>query len=258
MNAHCKALIWKIVDCGLTYCPLSSHVCNPLYLSQGCKSIDDFHIPEPWNGDIENAPILFVSLNPGFTPGELYPRLGYSGWTKPALSGVVFDNGKVEDFFENRFDPAAGYVTHANGSKFAIKMENGNIEPLKGRSYWGYVKSIADKILGRKSNIGKDFAITELVHCKSKSIKIIPKACHDDCMQKHLDDVLAVANNMQYLVVVGAETRKRVAKHFGMQQPIAKYKWYQLPINHHMVNVVFVDHNAGGGSAQKVPVPVSK
>ena len=35
---------------------------------------EGFQIGEPWNGDIENAPILFLSSNPAYNFYEISPR----------------------------------------------------------------------------------------------------------------------------------------------------------------------------------------
>src|SRR5688572_32608986 len=52
--------------------------------------LERFHVPEPWNGDIENAPILLVGTNPALTAGERFP-------TRTSSDDVIVD------FFENRF-----------------------------------------------------------------------------------------------------------------------------------------------------------
>ena len=254
MNTTCKNLLWKIIDCGLTYCPLNGNVCHPIYLSQGCGSRNAFHIPEPWNGDIEHAPILFVSINPGFTPDELYPNLGNKYWTIPALTGVNFNNEIVEDFFENRFNNY--YVKFWRmpnmKSRFAVFLANGKYKNVHG--YWNYVQRISDKLLNRPATPGQDYALTELVHCKSRSTDVIPKKCYDECMKKHFQDVLNVASNLRYLVIIGAPTRLHVAMFLNHTNP-AKYVWYDTLINGKMVKVIYADHNAGGGTEQRFPKP---
>ena len=257
MNTIYKNLLWKIIDCGLTYCPRKDCVCHPIYLSQGCGSRNAFHIPEPWNGDIEHAPILFVSINPGFTPDELYPNLDDPNWTLPALTGVVFDNGKVEDFFENRFNNYyVRWSTSQGKSHFSVRLANGKYKNVYG--YWNYVQSIADFILNHPTTPGQDYALTELVHCKSRSTNVIPKKCFDECMKKHFQDVLNAASNLRYLVVIGAPTRSHVAKFLHQFTP-AKYVWYNTPINGKNVKVIYADHNAGRGqnhgSVNRFPKP---
>ena len=97
MTTQAQKIAWDIINCGLCNAPNTNSVCNPLYRSQSCSTLQDFQIPEPWNGDIINAPILFVGLNPGFTEDELYPKIGNAYWSQ---SNGAIDIAKVEDFFE--------------------------------------------------------------------------------------------------------------------------------------------------------------
>lgn len=263
MKPQTKKLFWQIINCGLTNCtnPLNKD-CYPIYQSQSCASINSFHIPEPWNGNIEDSPILFLSINPGYSRDELYPRLGFPYWTKPGASGVSFDCDKVEDFFEHRFDETGyprnpqylQYVQHTNGHKFSIRMEDGTWHSLKGRAFWGYTKQIADKILGRDSIMGQDFALTELVHCKSKKTGVLSKGCFQQCALNCLNSILSVANNLEYIVVIGSPTKKHFCKHFKIPFPIVIYTWYVIKINGKPINLICVPHNAGGGTAKRIPV----
>lgn len=249
MTDEAKEIAWDIINCGLDNAPDPNKDCNPLYASQSCNNAQDFQIPEPWNGDIINAPILFVGLNPGFTSDELYPKIGDPYWVqKPD----TLDASKVEDFFENRFNGV--YVEHSNGQRFSIMTTSKQFRVLRGRTFWGYIKSIADKILNTSnSNPGVDFAITEIVHCKSKNIACIPAKCYEECLNNHFDNILSIAQNLKYIVIIGQQARNRIAKHFSMTKPIYKYQWYNQSLNNRSVKIIFVDHNAGGGSVKKIP-----
>ena len=249
MTTQAQKIAWDIINCGLNNAPNTNSVCNPLYSSQACSTLQDFQIPEPWNGDIINAPILFVGLNPGFMADELYPNIGNAYWTK--VNGAL-DSAKVEDFFENRFN--GYYVEHSNGRGFRIKTTSLQKKSLRGRTFWGYIKSIADKILNTpNSKPGTDFAITEIVHCKSKNIACITKKCYEKCLNKHFDNVLYIAKRVECIVIVGQPARESISKYFGIASP-NKYKWYNINLDKRPVKIIFVDHNAGGGSAKKVPI----
>jgi hypothetical protein len=54
-----------------------------------------YHVPEPWNGRIETAPILFVSSNPSFSPSEKFPLVSWA-------------DDRIEEFFTTRFDHTEG------------------------------------------------------------------------------------------------------------------------------------------------------
>lgn len=238
---------WKIIDCGLTNSPKSGNVCNPIYLSQNPKNISDYHIPEPWNGDIENAPILFVSHNPGYTQGEEYPCYNNPNFSSTAGLNIP----ATETFYDQRFE--GKYVKHDNGKKFKVFMANGQYKSVHG--FWNYAYNISVKLLG-KSNVipGKDFAISDIVHCKSSSVDVIPNVCFDECMKRHFKSVLMAASNIRYMVVVGRQTRERIASFFKLNH-VQKYKWYDVAIDDNNVKLIFVDQNAGGGTAKKIPQP---
>ena len=248
MNSNAKTIAWEIINCGLQNAPDPNIECNALYNSQQCTSIADFQIPEPWNGDIENAPILFVGLNPGFLDVELYPKLGNQYWM---LANGEFDTAKVEDFFEHRFNSSHKYVQYPNRTKIAP----GGYKLLRGRTFWAYVKSIADKIMNGQSTPGVDFAITEIVHCKSKDISCIHSKCYDICFNKHFGNILSIAQNLQYIVVLGKPTRDRISKYFNISSA-SKNQWYNVNLNNKTIKIIFVDHNAArGASVKNIPQP---
>lgn len=156
----------------------SNHPCNKIVCSQ---NEHEFQLPEPWNGDISNAEILFISSNPSIDPKanqdghESYPTEKHS-------------NEDLPEFFRTRFDK----YTHFNGNK---------------QTYWFYANKCVGWILGVESygvNLLRDHAVlTEVVHCKSQSeSKFGVKECSRLCSRLWLDKVLAEFNG-KYIVVVG-------------------------------------------------------
>jgi hypothetical protein len=107
-----------------------SHPCATVVAAQRATR-DEFHLPEPWNGQIESAPILFVSWNPSWNPNEHFPT---QGWTDDA----------VIDFFRTRFD-------HSN----------------QRSQTWRELVGIAEHLLGRAPRPGIDYCVTDVVRCKS-------------------------------------------------------------------------------------------
>jgi hypothetical protein len=77
----------------LTHPEQDDHPCSAIVHSQGATTMEDFQAPEPWNGSLAKAPILFLSSNPAFAPEEEYP----TGNTQ------VWPDDHVIDFFEQRF-----------------------------------------------------------------------------------------------------------------------------------------------------------
>ncbi len=115
-----------------------SHPCAKIV---GVQQGDLRHLPEPWSGHIDAAPILFLSSNPSIDAKEDFPT---ASW----------DSGDIADYFNRRFEPRAGYVTD---------------KQYRGVRFWSSVRVRAGEILGRAAVPGRDFALTELVHCKSKN-----------------------------------------------------------------------------------------
>jgi len=145
--ANCKEFLNLII---------SRNCCNPcndiidFQRKQNTKNSIDFQIPEPWSGDIINAPILIISSNPAFSSIELYPNLS---WPQPIIA----------DFFINRFKN--------RGQTYSWVYENKvlNKDGTRGKSvrYWTSINCRVRELLGRPPIQGIDYCITELVHCKS-------------------------------------------------------------------------------------------
>jgi hypothetical protein len=55
----------------------SNHPCQKIISSQKehAQSLDTFQVPETWSGNIEQAPILFLSSNPSIDENEEIPLL---------------------------------------------------------------------------------------------------------------------------------------------------------------------------------------
>ena len=84
-----KQLLFDIAQCPIVKLVLNSpsnHPCKRIIESQNASLLSEFQLPEPWNGQIETAPILFLSSNPSIDPNEDYPT-----WSS--------SDDLVEDFF---------------------------------------------------------------------------------------------------------------------------------------------------------------
>ena len=127
----------------ITQCPAieeawadRSHACSAIVRLQ---ERDDYQVPEPWTGHIESAPILFIGSNPSINLEERFPRPSWNA-------------ADTVSYFRRRFDPEADWVSPEDN----------------GVRYWSGVRSRAREIMGREAVPGIDFAMTEVVHCKSK------------------------------------------------------------------------------------------
>jgi hypothetical protein len=115
---------------------------------------------------------LFISSNPSVNHSEEYP-LG--SWNKE----------DVADFFTNRFSHEKKWVKN----ELYPLQKDGNY-PKGWVRFWGAVRSIARVLLDENSPVpGKDYAITEIVHCKSVS-EIGVNEAMETCTEKYLDQLI--------------------------------------------------------------------
>lgn len=244
MTPDAKKVFWSIVDCGISEHgkrlahPAEFSPCSKVIDSQQAKNPGGFHIPEPWNGDISTSRILFLSINPGITPRELYPRSGNDYW----MDGRGWNTDRVEQFFEGRFDRTLPYVKYRDGGHaFKIKMESD--DPDKGVvGFWPYVFKMANTLIPGADPL-KDFALTELVHCKSEDSSYVNNTCYKQCMDKYLQDIFSLAEKAEYVVFIGRPVRENIIGHYGFHSPV-KQRWYRTRrLNGRELLVTFVDHN---------------
>ena len=149
---------------------------------QSASTWNDFQVPEPWSGHLGESPILFFSSNPSISTREAYPK----GAGDPKVS--------LQSFFESRFD---GYwIKHG---KQALDADLKNYGPIV--RYWSCIQNRAEELLGRKARPGIDYALSEIVHCKSEKEEGVKEAlitCANRYMMKLLSCSRAVV-----LVLVG-------------------------------------------------------
>lgn len=145
-----------------------------------------FQVPEPWSGHIECAPILFVGSNPSISEDEVFPT---SSWSE----------AKTKDFFQRRFD---------KDGCWAKRM------PFNGVKYWTSARKRATELLKRTAVEGRYFALTEVVHCKSKREQGVKDAL-PACMQRWFDKVLS-QSAARVIVLFGAHARDACTKHWNI------------------------------------------
>ncbi len=182
------SLLLKIARCQELpiACRDHSHKCNVVARAQGKDATDRF-VPEPWSGHLSRAKILFITANPSLDQKEQFPR---SDWSDLA----------IEDFFENRFGDGAKRWT-VNGSR-VLRSDGsyGNAVPT-----WSEIRNNASILLDRPAIPGDDYAITDIVHCKSKRAVGVREAL-DFCVNRYLAEILQSAK-ARVLIAVGPARR---------------------------------------------------
>ena len=199
---------------GITRCPnLAAARTDP---SRPCSTIvslqsgDEYHVPEPWCGHIETAPILFVSSNPSISEVECFPTPSWSP-------------EDTADFFERRFDFDAGHITPKAYNRVR---------------YWSSVRARAREIFGRDATPGVDFALTEVVHCKSRQEKGVAAAM-GTCAERWLSPVLAQSEAL-VVVLLGKRAQGAWSKIWGLD--VLQSAHFGVDLGGRMRAVVLLPH----------------
>lgn len=222
--------------------------CHQIIQSQRRYKVH-WQIPEPWNGSIESADILFILSNPSYSQNEVYPDYPDNvPLCKKPLSKQGWGISKIEDFFENRFES-----TYVNNEKYVkglrvLMEENGKysrgniVRTWKMLCRYAYAikygdnckyTSILDQDLKESglsamvddNNVfsieddnnfirpGIDFAITEVVKCKAKKENGVNKA-RKECANRYFQKVLSLFGG-EILCVVGKHAQDVFNKEYG-------------------------------------------
>ena len=137
-------------------------------------------LPEPWNGHLTSARLLFIGQNPSADHNEEYPT-GSATWRPPAADLVKFFDGRFAD------RPNAPI---AKGTKVLLRTgEHG-----RPNQFLGLVRQLAGQITGKGESVepGVDYAITEAVRCKAANATGIERAV-TTCAEKHLRQTLSLS-----------------------------------------------------------------
>lgn len=178
------------------------------------------HRPEAWTGDIVNAPILFLSSNPSFDAEENYPNWNEKEWPLT----------KVSDFAVNRFtlNIERGYGASDGLSKDEIDKTIGKNGQLSKKKvpYWRWARGMVAYIHGKKIeevSAHSDYAMTEIVHCKSKNESGV-KIAREKCKDKYLAQILAISK-AKLIIVDGQHACEDIKALFPEKFPKTWGKW---------------------------------
>jgi hypothetical protein len=95
--ADVRGLLGEIVHCSVANeIRFGTSISCPCHKIVRLQTSASFQLPEPWSGQIDVAPILFISSSPSIDELELYPD---QSW----------DSDRTADFFYNRFNSSAGW-----------------------------------------------------------------------------------------------------------------------------------------------------
>jgi uracil-DNA glycosylase len=176
--ARCAVVESATIDIG--------HPCHQVIGFQRAAFGDD-HVwqpPTPWVGHLDMAPILFIGSNPSIGGHESYPTVDSS------------DEDLIE-FFDNAFEGS-----QIQGG-IRARMANGNWgRPV---ATWAGVRRRAEELLERRPQPGIDYALTEIVKCRSQRETGVSEA-RDTCADFYLERTIA-CSPAKVLVGLGAQVR---------------------------------------------------
>jgi hypothetical protein len=173
--------------------------------------VKDYHLPEPWSGDLEGSRILFVSSNPSIDEHEISPTFS---WRE--------NPDKILEYFVHRFDEEYGWTYNLRAKKRLADGSEGLGNQVK---YWVYIKGWMDFILRnnyQSFEMGRDYVITEIVHCKSQKEIGVNNKSISACTTKYLDKIIelfsknACKNNNKIIVSLGAKATSIINQRYNL------------------------------------------
>lgn len=178
-----------------------NHPCFKIIHNQDISDLSGFQIPEPWNGRIETAPILFLSSNPSISTEEEYPV-----WE--------WDDDLIHDFFQYRF--GGGSKEWVKDGLFHLNKDGSHSH--EWTRFWAAVRKRAMELLEREATPGVDYALSEVVHCKSRLEVGVGEAV-EACTQRYLRRIIE-HSGARVIVCLGKFAAAAVGKVFGIPEKI--------------------------------------
>jgi len=211
-----KELAGSICSCPELYEALGkpNHPCHAVVITQNLMIKGDEKMrqrPEPWVGNLQKAKVLFISSNPSISDDEdvnireKFPTFGDS-------------EEDSAEFFLNRFDnqinnPHATF-NYRGKVNFLYQSFDGKFRG-KGGTFdkpietWQGIHERAKEILGDDCDPTENYALTEVVKCKSKAEKGVREASAR-CIETWMDKVMEVSP-AKLIVIIGAAARDNFA-----------------------------------------------
>ena len=162
----------------------------------GATTYDNFQLPEPWTGEIDRAPVLFIGSNPSIN------------FDKHSLGSSSDD--EVFDSHHHIF--GGGHETYTVDGKYTINPDGErNRRPV---ATWAGVRKRAEELIPDRPVVpGIDYALTEIVHCKSQNEVGVNKALKT-CTELHFDAVMYVA--VASVIVALGKARDRIRQMYNL------------------------------------------
>jgi hypothetical protein len=208
----------------------ASHPCHKVVREQ--NQIIDVDLnrqrPEPWVGSLSTAKLLFLSSNPSISDDL--------GTTRENFPTYAWTDEDSADFFVNRYNPNVDpvHVTFRHPSEpdfltrsFDGEYRNGLSNPKKSQPTWKQTHARAIELLGEEAHPHFDYAITEIVHCKSKDARGVAEAS-SLCIEKWLKQIFQTST-APVVIALGSKVRDFFLRPvLGFDANFGLHKGYKL------------------------------
>ena len=182
-----------------------------------------FQPPTPWVGHLSLAPILFIGSNPNISGREFYPTVD---WQEQDLI----------DFFDAAFDGDEAQI------KDGIRVRQANGEYTGWVRTWAGVRGRARELLQRDPRPGLDYALTEIVRCRSWDERGVDEA-RDICADLYLERTIALSP-ARVVVGLGSHVRGWLRERWDLgSQPVS-----ELSLDGSQRLVAFLPHPTSYGA----------
>jgi len=196
-----------------------SHSCHKLVNLQ--PNPDDYQLPEPWFGNLEGAEVLFIASNPSINPtigplAEVYPR---ANWSDTDIVEWVVRR------VDQTWDEVPVTFRRPPHKDFVVRCENGDYrndgtKPFSPQPSWNGVHKRAIELLGSNAAPDRNYALTEVVHCKSKAAAGVHEAL-SYCGGRWMDEIVKSAQNVRMIVLLGSHARNWAIDRFQLASSFA-------------------------------------
>jgi hypothetical protein len=135
---------------------------------------EGFQVGEPWNGDIKNARVAFISSNPAFNPYEDFPRYHHANPEAFSMpDGRPLAATGVKDFFERRFENA--HITDSGVLQVKCLNQNTGKSYHNAVPYWGCVRNSIETLWPNAALPGDSInAYVKRLMSKAVSMELVP------------------------------------------------------------------------------------
>lgn len=172
----------------------TNHPCNEIVNVQDF-SWDGFQLPEPWSGDLERSQVLCIASNPSINLEESYPN-------------KIWGDNHILDFFQHRFSEDNIWTKNRR-----VLLADGKSYHNKSVAFWNNVHKQVGRAFGRDVEMGIDYAMTEIVHCKSES-EIGVKKCKTFCADNWINPIIRLSS-AKVIMLFGSIARDWFGNYVG-------------------------------------------